>query len=300
MEPTISQLRLVALVGRTHSFTEAARQANLSQPALSKAIRDLERRLGLPLFDRESRPVMPTPDGSQFLSVAEGIVAEFDKSLGRFAGYRAGLSGSFIVAALPSVTAGPLPGLLGEFLDSRPEARIDVIDRNAAQVSELVMNGDVEVGLTEMPKDEASLRVLPFGADEMVAVVPTRHRLARRTEIEWAELAEDVVLQLPEGSSLRRISDAAFASSGTGIDRSRQVGSVAAAAAMVAADLGVAALSRTALSLARAEVATVPLANPSVARQLAIITRQVPALSPVAAEFVAFASSSLRASNRST
>src|ERR1700748_3470722 len=123
MNPTIGQLRMVVSVADTGSFRASARLAMLSHPSLSRAVREVERGLGMRLFDRTTRSVTTTAEGAEFVRVAREIVRHYDEELGRFSAYRAGEFGALTVTALPSLAAGVLPGIAARFVRSRPGAQ---------------------------------------------------------------------------------------------------------------------------------------------------------------------------------
>lgn len=286
MNPTIEQLRRVIALVEAGSFTEAAERTRVSQPGLSRTIRDVERMLGLRLFDRTTRTLALTPDGAEFLGTAREIVAAYDGGVARFASYRQGLRGAVTIAALPSLAAAMVPQAVAEFRSARPSVQVTVVDGDARHVLRLVRTGEADLGLSESPDSAGDLQATSLGPDPMVAVVPRAHPLASAESVTWAQLASERFVLLGAGSSLRRLTDDAFAVVGVSPIDTVEVRSPGAAAGMVGAGLGVTAVTRSVLPLmAFAECATVPFAGPAVERSLAIITRRHPSLPPAADAF---------------
>jgi LysR family transcriptional regulator, carnitine catabolism transcriptional activator len=286
MNLTVGQLRLVIAVAGTGSFTAAAEHAGLTQPALSRAVRDVERIAGVQLFERTTRSVTMTPDGREFVRVATEIVRAFDDGLGRFAAYRHGRSGAVTITALPSLAASVLPVVAARFASNQPDVTVRILDGNAAEVLDQIRTGAADVALTEAPASAPDLRLRVIGDDELLAVVPPDHALARRRELGWDDLAAEQFIVLEPGTSLRALTDQAFARARVTPLRSIEASTIAAAGGLVAVGFGVTAMTRAMLPLmAFARTAVVPLQGPPVARSLAVVTRRSPALSPAAARF---------------
>ena len=107
--PSMTSLRLFLQVARTCSFSETARAANLSQPALSRTIKLLEEDLGVRLFDRNSRNVMLTTAGAALVPIVERLTADFDLAFRELDQTFSGERGRVVVGALPSIAADFLP-----------------------------------------------------------------------------------------------------------------------------------------------------------------------------------------------
>jgi len=288
MNLSIEQLRVVCAVARTASFSEAARDLRLTQPAVSRTIQTVESAVGAPLFSRTTRVVELTSDGREFLSVASAIIAEFDAGMGRFAAFRRADRGLLTVAALPVLASGMLAPVVAAFLGARPEVQLRLVTGSAREVLDRLHTGDADLAVTELPSDTDGLDVTSLGNDPMCAVVPTNHPLARAATVRWQDLVDDDFIELSEGTSVRRLTDEGFRTV-TGRPRSTlTVDATVTAVAMVSHGLGVTAFPRSTQSLATVNDLTfLPLEGPAVSRELAVMAPMAPAPSALARRFTA-------------
>jgi DNA-binding transcriptional LysR family regulator len=290
--PTMNQLRCVLAVAETGSFTTGASRVHLSQPALSRSVREVERMLGVRLFERTTREVALTLDGVEFAAVASEIIESFDSGLARFQSYRSGMLGSLVVTALPSMTTSVMPEVVARFKNEHPGVRIQILEAHASEALTHLREGRAEVAVTERPERDGALarrdlRIVDVGDDEVVLAVSDDHRLAGRDSVRWSELAAESFILFPAGTSLRALSDRAFAQARVQPDHTTDAPSVNAAAGMLRVGLGVAAVTRSVLPLLEfAHPVVIPLTGPAIARPLAIVYRREPALSPAASALV--------------
>ncbi|MFG1609453.1 LysR family transcriptional regulator [Actinoplanes sp. NPDC049265] len=284
MNVTLAQLRLVLAVAENESFTVAAEQAVMSQPALSRAVKEVERVVGARLFDRTTRSVRLTADGREFVRVADEIVRAVDGGLGRFQAYRRGMSGTVTVAALPALAACIMPFVCRRFAASRPDVDVRIVEGDTAEVLADVLSGRADIAVTEAPRPTEGLELTLIGEDEMVAVSAPGHPVTAGKEVSWREWATYPVVGL--GDSRR--ADEACRHNGVDPHRAYVADSAATVVGLVAAGLGVAAMPLSALPLtAHRSVVVTPLVQPRLVQPLAVVTRTVPALAPPAREFLA-------------
>ena len=274
MNLTLAQLRLVAAVDDSGSFTAAAERALISQPALSRAVKDVERIVGVRLFDRTTRSVAVTADGREFIRVARQILEGAENGLARFQAYRDGHQGTVTVAALPALAACVLPFACRQLATQRPDIRVRVIEADALQVVGHIRAGRADIAITEAPDPAADLHIRRIGDDRMVAVAPIGHPLAIGATASWDQWARNPVVAFREGPRQPR---------GVNPEVAYEADTAATVVAMVAAGLGVAAMPLSALPLTDHElISIVPLTDPVLTTPLAVVTRTVPAIPPSA------------------
>jgi len=283
MNVTLAQLRLVLAVAQTGSFTVAAERALISQPALSRAVKDVERIVGVRLFDRTTRSVTLTVDGQEFVRVAEEIVRTCEDGLGRYRAYREGRYGTVTVAALPALAACVMPFTCRQFAELRPDVQVRILEGNAAEVLAHVRSGRADIAVTEAPRATDGLQIWSIGEDQMVAVSVKGHPVAAGPEISWREWATHPLVAFADSAR----SDEACLRSGAEPRRAYVADSAATVVGLVAAGLGVAAMPLSALPLsAHASVVVTPLVEPRLAQPLAVVSRTVPALAPPSRAFL--------------
>ncbi len=181
------QIEAFHAVMRTGSITAGAEAISITQPAVSRLIRDLELELGLALFIRRGNLVVPTTE-------ARALMAEVDRSfigLGQIREYAAhlrnGRSGSLRIAALPAMASGYLPRFVARFYAERPEVKLLIEGLPSTTIREQVAAGTYDVGLSSFPFLGDTLNVIPFD-DPAVVVMPAGHRLAASPTVRAEDL----------------------------------------------------------------------------------------------------------------
>ena len=144
MNLSTRQLRAFLALAEQRSFTRAAEQCHLSQPAFSALIRSLEDALGARLFDRDTRSVQVTPEGRLLEDAARRLLSDVDSLLANLNDHVQRRKGRVSVAALPSLAAGWLPQLFAEFRRLYPGIALNLIDTLSDNCLELVRAGKVD------------------------------------------------------------------------------------------------------------------------------------------------------------
>ncbi|WP_334078511.1 LysR family transcriptional regulator [Microbulbifer sp. M83] len=214
MSGTLKQLRAFVAVARSRSLAEASALLHISQPALSVAIRNLEEAAGGPLFNRDSRQLALTPEGSEFLGRAEQLLNNWDQSMEAIQQRFRLEQGQLNLAVIPAFALNRLPGLLAEFNRRHPSINIVIEDIVMERVQRAVQEGRAEIGIAFRPDDLAGLEFHGFARDRFIAVVPPEHPLADRDSVTWQALAAEPFIAMNRGSAVRRWTDAAMAESG--------------------------------------------------------------------------------------
>jgi DNA-binding transcriptional LysR family regulator len=194
------------------SVTRAAKALYVSQPSLSQALRGLEERLGVRLFRRTGRGVVPTREGAALVAPARRILRTLEdchRSLRAISRLEAG---QLVVAADALLALDPLVGIIERWHRSHPDVVIDIrAPRVGSTVVDMVRLGMCEVGVTDGAPPRQQLVAYPLGEQEMVLVLPPGS--APPGIVGLAELTGDRALPLvlpPEGSAARGVIDAAF------------------------------------------------------------------------------------------
>jgi len=187
---TVKHLRAFTSVARLASFTRAAEELALSQPALTMAIRQLEDSIGASLLDRTTRRVTPTPEGSDFLPTAERLLREFDDALQEVRGAAQRRRGRVGIAAVHSVATQILPPALREFADGHPDVSLHLHEGNSTDVRRRVRDNEVDLGIGGMEGDGAELDCAPLFRDQMGILARADHPLIRRARPpSWQDLS---------------------------------------------------------------------------------------------------------------
>ena len=199
------QLAAFCAVVERRSFSQAAEQLGVTQPAVSLQVRALEKRLGTQLLDRSGRRVEPTEAGARLYRGAQRLLALEQQVIDDVAAESEGdLAGSLSLGASTGPAAVVVPRLLCEFQRPHPAVRVALEVHDTRMVVELVAERRLELGIVGAAPRHRAVRFEPFAHDEVVLVCPPRHRFAGRT-VDVHDLASEALVVMQEGAGVRRI-----------------------------------------------------------------------------------------------
>jgi DNA-binding transcriptional LysR family regulator len=201
------QLAAFCAVVERQSFSQAAEQLGVTQPAVSLQVRALEKRLGTQLLDRSGRRVEPTEAGMRLYRGAQRLLALEEQVLDDVVSEAEGdLAGALAIGASTGPAAVVVPVLLGEFQRAHPAVRVALEVHDTRAVVELVAERRLELGIVGAAPRHRGVRFEPFATDEVVLVCPPGHRFAGRT-VDVNELTSERLVVMQEGAGVRRIVD---------------------------------------------------------------------------------------------
>ena len=246
MDLSTRQLRAFLALAEQRSFTRAASQCHLSQPAFSALIRQMEDQLGQRLFDRSTRHVELTTEGRAFEPAARRVLAEFDAALAGAADYAAKRRGKVSIALLPSLAAGWLPEVLAGFRARHPNIELDVADVLSEACIERVKSGRADLAIAAIRADTPELQAELFCTDRFHLVCPAGHPLmAMKAVPRPKDLLPYPFIHLSRTSSVRQYLDAALRP--LQLNAVMEVDQLATVMGMVRAGLGVSIVPELAL-----------------------------------------------------
>jgi LysR family hydrogen peroxide-inducible transcriptional activator len=287
------QLRYFLEVASQRNFTRAAARLHLAQAALSEQIRKLEEELGTALVIRGQRESTLTAAGEALLLHARSLLAGAESARQAVADVAGVRGGRLVVACIPSVSSCLLPPTIVAFRAKHPEVELVLVEETSAGVAEWLESGRAELGFVQLPVAGRGFGVEQLLVERFDLVVPQGHRLAHRGSVGLSELAaESFVFYRGRAreSALEACRAAGFeprvACETMELDTVR---------ALVAAGLGLALLPQLAIrSLGPALVAVHLESNP-ISRQLGLLHRLGPGLSPAGQVFRALLKTSAEA-----
>ena len=178
--PDLRQLRhFVAVAERLH-FGRAAAALHISQPPLSRSIRELELRVGATLLARTRRRVALTPEGERFLEEARRILAQLARAVQEVGSMAAGAGGRLRLGFVSLADYGVLPGLLKNFKSARPGVELALREMLSPDQAAALAAGELDFGLLLPPVADAELEHVVVQRERFLAALPANHRLARR------------------------------------------------------------------------------------------------------------------------
>ncbi|MFI5611719.1 LysR family transcriptional regulator [Amycolatopsis sp. NPDC051903] len=247
----LRQLEHFVTVAEEGNFTRAAELAQVTQSGLSASIRRLENDLRAKLFSRTTRSVGLTDAGAAFLPHAQAILASGRAGRSAVARTATVLTGTLRVGSEQCLgDLLDLPDLLAAFHQRHPGVEIRFEQHGSDLLWERLHAGQLDIGLVaggSRPGSATALRPgrlthAEIGRESLVAVCHPGHRLAHRTEVEWADLAKDAFADLHETWAIRRILDEVFGDRGLHRHSVFSVNDVHALLSLVQRDLAVTVL----------------------------------------------------------
>lgn len=288
MNVNLRQLRAFVSIGRLGSFTKAARALHATQPALSAQIRDLESALGVKLFDRSTRSVTLTRAGEDLLPVVDTVLGDLGSFVARARDVARLNTGRVTVAALPSLAATVMPGLIASLRQRHPGVTVVVRDALAERILGLIRADEADLAFTSEPLPDRELEFRPILEDRMVAVLPPDHPLASRRAVRLVDLLATPLVLMDRDSSVRRIVDNACASIQRLAEPRYEAAYMSTAIGLVRAGLGATLLPSSAAELRGADdLVILDLEAPRVQRRMGLLKQRRRAWSPAAEAFVA-------------
>lgn len=189
----LRHLRYFVAVAEEENVTRAASRLHVSQPALSRQIRDLEEELNLELFLRRSRSLRLTEAGRVFLEETRAVLRRLEDAIGSARAVAEGVGGEIHVGFAPSLTVDLLPNALRRFQESQPGARVRLHDLSTQEMVDGLQSEELHVALMIRPSIRASAGIMFKELRRLgicVAVHPS-HPLASARKVGLADVAKD-------------------------------------------------------------------------------------------------------------
>ncbi|MEO5362035.1 MAG: selenium metabolism-associated LysR family transcriptional regulator [Magnetococcus sp. DMHC-8] len=245
-----TRLRVFYAVARHLSFTRAAEELDLTQPAITFQIRQLEDHFGTRLFDRHHNRISLTEVGRAVFDHAERILElyhETEKTVHEMTGVTSGL-----IKLGASTTIGEyfLPTILSGYHERFPGVKVRMTVHNTSMVVRKLEDATIDLGMVEGPVNNSNLLVAPCMDDELVVILSPRSPLAEWTEIPLSRLAAIPFVSREEGSGTRAVVEALLSQTGHPYHRLNMVlelGSTEAIKVAVESNIGFGIVSSTAL-----------------------------------------------------
>jgi len=201
----LHQLRYFCAIADTGSFSRAAQQKHVSQPALSQQIGKLEDELGTRLFDRLGRSVKLTDLGEAFLPRVRAVLRDLESARNDIVEKKTSITGLTSVGVIPTIAPYFLPSILATFSRKWPLARVTVLEEITPLLLDKLRAGSIDVAIVALPVHVRSqeFESFPVMTERLFAVLPKRHELASRREVSLGELHGEPFLLLRDGHCFR-------------------------------------------------------------------------------------------------
>jgi DNA-binding transcriptional LysR family regulator len=213
---TARELLTVIALAEHGSFVATSAYLNTSQPAVTRALKRLERRLGVTLFSRSTRHVEITPAGREFVAVAERVLHDLRITVRSMRDIGTEQRGQVIVSTYSAFAYQALPAILRAYRETRPQIDVRLREGRQPDILEDVRSGVADFGVGFVGGLPAGISSTTLRREPLLVVLPARHRLAARRadRLPLAAVAEEQLVSLPVDSFTRRLVDGAAAAAG--------------------------------------------------------------------------------------
>lgn len=265
----LQALRALVLTGTT---TDAAQLLHMTQPAVSKLVRQIEQELNVRIFDRRQGRLVMTPEGKTVYADVDRILSQIDDLQAKTEDVSA-LSGNAIrVGAMPALGFGLLPGALRRFRIDYPQVRCVFDIDTRERIEDLVGIGHYELGFVTLPVQQQRLTLTPLASVAAVCVLPPQHALARKSTVQAEDLANEPFVSVDPRILLRHRIDAVFGQRRVNRGLQTQASTTILACNMVAANVGV-SIVHPLVALAFRSLIVVRRFEPAIKLNYAILSR---------------------------
>ena len=280
----MKQLQYAISLSKTRSFSQTSELMNISQPALSKQILNLEKDLGIKLFDRNTIPFTMTPAGDFFIRQAQKLVNQENYLLRALDQYKSGEKGRLTIGLSPFRALHLIPPIVKKLQERFPGVEICLQDTNSEQVRRDVEEGVLDFAIVNLPVDETVFDYTPIEPDTLALAVPNEMLGAlsltaqdNLPEIDFAMCKNLPFVVVEQGKEMRKLFDSLCASADFYPEISMEVVGITTAWAMVRSGIGATILP---LQFAHEEtfdrdsITLFTIKNNAYSRQPVVITRK--------------------------
>ena len=287
------QLQAFCAVVEKKSFSQAAEQLGVTQPAVSLQVRALEERLGQTLLDRSGRRVEPTEAGRRLYRSAQRMLALEEQLMEEVAADDGRLAGTLSIGASTGPGAHLVPLLLCEFQREHPDLHVALSIWDTQMVIDRVADRQLEVGVVGALRRHRSLEFEPLVRDQIVLAVPPGHPAAGGT-ILVEDLKKETLIVMQEGAGVRQVVEEELRRAGLrlrGVEPKLELGLQESIKSAVAGGYGVSFISKTAIEgeLAAGRLAAAQVEGIEPARQIYLVRARGRSMTRAAEAFVEFA-----------
>jgi DNA-binding transcriptional LysR family regulator len=284
-------------VAKAGSFSEAARELNVSQSSISVQIRQFENYLGHTLFNRLKKGVERTESGEVVFQFAEEIFHDVDRIWDDLEAMERQVKGTLSIGTINCFGIYTLPGVLKEFTGRFPEVKVAVQFAAPRQLAEMLQSGKVDIAVVNSSRRYGGLTGVALREMKMFLVAPPDHPLASLETVNPRELENHPFIGYEEGSETRMMMDAFFRRMSLSVEYALESSNVATVKHMVMAGLGLSVLPETAVGdeIRDGRLVRIDVQGLYMAQRITLYYKTNRTLTPTRREFLKFIQSTLGA-----
>lgn len=269
-------LKLFRDIAQTKSISRGAALNEISQSAASQNLQELERRLGVALLDRATRPVSLTEGGRLFYDLCRDVLRREEEFQVQLEALKGLVEGTVRIASIYSIGLSEMSRLQEEFAARFPNAQLHVDYLRPDKVYEAVLTDQADLGLVSYPSGTKDLAVIPWREEEMTVAAPPSHPLAKKPVLLPADLNGQEFVGFDEELIIRRELDHFFRQQGIEISLAMQFDNIQMIKEAVALGSGISILPARTMQaeIAQGRLVSIPLHAPELVRPVGIVHRK--------------------------
>lgn len=204
------RLKVFHSVAKHLSFTKAANELFITQPAVTRHIRELETAYDLRLFDRRGNKIFLTPAGRTLLKYSGKISAVYNELEFELSSLKNKFSGTLHLGASTTIAQYVIPAVLASFYNRFPEIRLSLLTANTEKIEQQLQQGEIDLGIVEGKSHSGDLKYSPFLTDQLVAVTHAKSRFSGMQAIPAEQLVKIPLVLRERGSGTLEVIEHAF------------------------------------------------------------------------------------------
>jgi LysR family transcriptional regulator, low CO2-responsive transcriptional regulator len=286
---TLRQLQVFEAVARNLSYSKAARELHLSQPAVSMQVRSLEESVGLPLTEQMGKRIFLTEAGREVLHYSQSIAVQLE-DLGTALSLIKGLDQGQLKIAVASTANAVATDLLARFRSDHPKVSMHLDVTNRQEVLRELAANEIDLAIMGQPPEGHDLEAVSFMENPLVVIAPPHHPLAGKKRIPIQTLSGEPFLVREEGSGTRSATERFFVAHGVTPKTGLTMNTNEAIKQSVQAGMGLAVVALQTVSLEReaGRLEVLDVDEFPIARHWYVVHRMGKRLSTVAEAFKTF------------
>ena len=241
----LDHLRVFQAVAETGSFTRAADVVHLTQPGISKHIKQIEESFGTPLFDRSGRKATLTEAGAILFEATQGVMAIIDVAEQRIEDLKGLRGGRLRLGTSFPIGVYLLPRVLAQFRRKYPAIEVTLNITVSGMIGPKVLASEIDLGLASYEPRDSRLVTQAFMTDELVAIFPRDHKLAHKRHITPQQLTEDTFIVAAPGGGTRTLLEERLRDHGIVLQKVLDFGNLEGVKHAVEAGLGISIQARS-------------------------------------------------------
>ena len=199
----LQQIEYLLALDKYRNFSLAAEKMFVTQPALTIQIKNLENELGVEIFDRNKKPIIPTEIGKALIDQARIVIKDTEKLKDVVSEFRAELSGELRVGIIPTVAPYLVPRFVNVFASNYPDVKLIFKEKISEEIIEQLKEGTLDAGILVTPYQMSNTLIFPLYYEKFYPYISEDHPLSKRKRVKTSELNIDDLWLLKEGNCFR-------------------------------------------------------------------------------------------------